>query len=133
MAAIDGDAPFLRYVLESTAAAIEQQIEANGNVYEAEPVDASDRADAGESVSGVESDTGFDSGFTSSMADADAGSVRLQADREEPVAEVIEIEETPARAKPRRTRKAPTAGKPAARKSTGARTAAPRRRKTPAA
>jgi uncharacterized LabA/DUF88 family protein len=124
----------------SASAAIEQEREVNGNVYDAdvngqsynaEPVDTSDSADASESVSRVESDLTADSGFDSDM---NAGSVNIEADREEPpVAEVIEIDETPAPAKPRRTRKAPTAGKPAARKSTGARTATPRRRKAPAA
>jgi hypothetical protein len=100
-------------ITTASAAAAEQQLEANGNVYDAEPLDTSDGADA------------RDSGI-------DAGRVRLEADRSEaPVAEVIEIDEQPAPAKPRRTRKAPTAGKPAARKSTGARTAAPRRRKAP--
>jgi hypothetical protein len=116
-------------ILTASAAAAEQQIEANGNVYEAEPVDTSriESDSVPEFAAGMEfGDAGTDSG------DADAGSV-LEADRSEPpVAEVIEIDE-PAPAKPRRTRKAPTAGKPAARKSTGARTATPRRRKAPAA
>jgi hypothetical protein len=94
-------------------AAAEQQVEANGNVYDAEPVE----------TARIESD---------SLAEFDSGSVRLQPDLSEPpAAEVIEIDEQPAPVKPRRTRKAPTAGKPAARKSTGARTAAPRRRKAP--
>ncbi len=113
----------------SAAAAIEQQLEANGNVYEgdvsgdaynSEPIDTREGAGTG--------DRGTDS-----------VSVHVDADREAeepietapPVADVIEIEETRAPAKPRRTRKAPTAGKPAARKSTGARTAATKRRKTP--
>jgi len=113
----------------SAAAAIEQQLEANGNVYEgdvsgdafnSEPIDTREGSDTG--------DRGTDS-----------VSVQVDADREAeepietapPVADVIEIEETRAPAKPRRTRKAPTAGKPAARKSTGARTSAPKRRKTP--
>jgi hypothetical protein len=51
---------------------------------------------------------------------------------EAPVAEVIEIDEQPAPVKTRRPRKTSTAGKPAARKSTGVRTSA-RRRKAPAA
>jgi hypothetical protein len=46
------------------------------------------------------------------------------------IAEVIEVDEKRAPMKTRRTRKAPTAGKPPARKSTGARTTT-RRRKTP--
>jgi uncharacterized LabA/DUF88 family protein len=50
---------------------------------------------------------------------------------EAPVADVIEIDEQPAAVKARRTRKAPRAGKPAARKSTGARTPV-RRKKVPA-
>ena len=50
---------------------------------------------------------------------------------EAPVAEVIEIDEQPAPVKTRRPRKSPAAGKPAARKSTGVRTAA-RRKKAPA-
>jgi uncharacterized LabA/DUF88 family protein len=101
-------------IVTASAAAAEQQLEANGNVYDAEPVEAFDRADTSESVSGLESEPMSDSGFDAA-----------------PVAEVIEVEDQPARAKRRRTRKAPTAGKPAARKSTGARTPAPRRRKTP--
>jgi uncharacterized LabA/DUF88 family protein len=44
---------------------------------------------------------------------------------------VIEMDEQPAPGRGRRTRKAPTAGKPPARKSTGARTSPSRRRKTP--
>ena len=101
------------------ASAAEQQGEVDGNVYEAEPVEL--RTPESESA------PGFDSGF-------DSGSVRLEPDleaAEPPVAEVIEIDEQPAPAKTRRTRKAPTAGKPPARKSTGARTAPPRRRKVP--
>ena len=79
----------------------------------------------------------------------DSGSVRLPGRRslgeggepdqaaeetisaEAPIAEVIEIDEQPAPAKTRRTRKAPTPGKPPARKSTGARTSSRRRRKAP--
>ena len=49
-----------------------------------------------------------------------------------PVTEVIEIEDQPAPVKTRRPRKTTTAGKPAARKSTGVRASA-RRRKAPAA
>jgi uncharacterized LabA/DUF88 family protein len=48
----------------------------------------------------------------------------------EPDGNVIDLDEPPARPRARRTRKAPTAGKPPARKSTGAR-ASTRRRKTP--
>jgi uncharacterized LabA/DUF88 family protein len=106
-----------------SAGAAEQQREESRDVYEAEPIESLDRAE-----------------------DSDTGSVRLPGRRslgeggeadltagaaEAPVAEVIEIDEQPAPAKTRRTRKAPTAGKPLARKSTGARTAAPRRRKAP--
>jgi hypothetical protein len=101
-------------IMTASAAAEQQQLEANGNVYEAEPVDAPMMQS--ESPSELESEPTSDSGVGHS---------------EPPVAEVIEIDEQPVRAKPRRTRKAPTAGKPAARKSTGARTPAPRRRKTP--
>ena len=65
---------------------------------------------------------------------ADSGEMeRAPAQLEEPVvaAEVIDIEERPAPAKSRaRTRKGTTAGKPTARKATGAKTAT-RRRKTP--
>ncbi len=104
-------------ITTASAAAAEQQLEVNGNVYDAEPVEISDGADARDSLTEPNSDSGFDSGFES-------GRVRLQADRSE-------APEQPAPAKRRRTRKAPTAGKPAARKSTGARTAAPRRRKAP--
>jgi uncharacterized LabA/DUF88 family protein len=79
-------------------------------VYQAEPVAILDREDV-----------------------IDAGSVRLEPDQavEEPNGNVIEIDEQPVPARTRRTRKAPTAGKPPARKSTGARTAPPRRRKVP--
>jgi uncharacterized LabA/DUF88 family protein len=66
-----------------------------------------------------------------------SGSVRLQPDfdaepvaADEPDGNVIDVEPQPAQAKGRRTRKAPTAGKPPARKSTGARTST-KRRKTP--
>jgi uncharacterized LabA/DUF88 family protein len=95
-------------IMTASAAAAEQQLEVNGNVYDAEPVESSTMQ--------AESVPEFDSGINLS---------------EPPAAEVIEIDEQPAPAKRRRTRKAPTAGKPAARKSTGARTAAPRRRKAP--
>jgi uncharacterized LabA/DUF88 family protein len=116
-------------IVTASAAAAEQRLEANGNVYDAEPVDASDGADVAESAPGLGSEPNADSGFDAGF---DAGTVPLEADRSEaPMAEVIEIDEQPAPAKPRRTRKAPTAGKPAARKSTGARTPAPRRRKAP--
>jgi uncharacterized LabA/DUF88 family protein len=50
---------------------------------------------------------------------------------EAPITEVIEIDEQPSQVKTRRPRKAPTAGKPRARKSTGARTST-RRKKPPA-
>jgi uncharacterized LabA/DUF88 family protein len=80
-------------------------------------------------------------------APSDAGSIELAADPalgeigepdqagelaapDEPNGNVIELEEPPAPARGRRTRKAPTAGKPAARKSTGARSSV-RKRKPP--
>ena len=86
-------------------------------IYEAEPVESPERDDA--------SDSGGDS-----------GSVRLQPEFEtaEPVAaepngNVIEMDEPPAPPRGRRARKTPAAGKPPARKSTGARTSTRRRKK----
>jgi uncharacterized LabA/DUF88 family protein len=105
-----------------TASAAQQQGEVDGNVYEAEPVEL--RTLESESASGFDSglDSGMDSGTDSGMdSGMDARSVRLQPD----------LSEAPAPAKTRRTRKPPTAGKPPARKSTGARTAPTRRRKVP--
>jgi uncharacterized LabA/DUF88 family protein len=67
--------------------------------------------------------------FGSVQPEPDFGAEEIAA--EPPAVEVIEIEEPPAPLKPRRTRKTPTAGKPAARKSTGAKTSS--RRKAPAA
>ena len=78
---------------------------------EAEPVDAEPESNAAPDRCGT-----------------DSGSVRLQPDFEaaertvESNGNVIEMDEQPAPARGRRTRKAPTAGKPPARKSTGART-----------
>jgi len=85
-----------------------------GDAYEAEPAELSAHMDAGDSES-VE--------------------VQPELEAPEPVqaevnGNVIDMDEPPPPARGRRTRKAPTAGKPAARKSTGARTTT-RRRKTP--
>jgi uncharacterized LabA/DUF88 family protein len=96
-------------------AGAEQPREDSRDIYEAGPVESSDRGDA-----------------------SDSGSVRLEPDRvageavsvEAPVGEVMEIDEQPAPVKARRARKPTTAGKPAVRKPTGARTPA-RRRKAP--
>jgi hypothetical protein len=60
----------------------------------------------------------------------DPESGNMRAEQEDRGSEVIELDEQPAPAKPRRTRKTSTAGKPTARKPTGARASA-RRRKTP--
>ena len=73
----------------------------------------------------------------SAHADAsDSDTVGQDVDVPEPVAaevngNVIDMDEPPPPVKGRRTRKAPTAGKPPARKPTGARTSTARRRKTP--
>ena len=89
------------------------------DVYESEPVDT---------VRDSPSDVGKVSGI-------DSGSVRLQPDLDKGTPEVngnvIDMDEQPARGRGRRTRKAPSTGKPPARKSTGARTSTSRRRKRP--
>ena len=72
---------------------------------------------------------GADEGGHADLSQADAP-VEGTIEPETLVAEAIEVEERPAPARPRRARKAPTAGKPPARKSTGVRVTA-RRRKTP--
>ncbi len=61
------------------------------------------------------------------------GGLKSAADSEpaEVNGNVIDMDEQPAPGRGRRTRKAPSAGKPPARKSTGARTSPSRRRKTP--
>ena len=76
-------------------------------------------------------------GTAASEVPADFGQVVSSPDIEPPVVaevngNVIEMDEQPAPVKSRRTRKAPTAGKPAARKPTGARSST-RKRKAPAA
>ena len=112
-------------VSAAAIAASEQERDDRGNVYEADP----------RAIRMVESDSESDSGNADSGTDYSGGDLNHAAaiSTEAPMAEVIEIDDQPvvAPVKPRRTRKAPTAGKPAARKATGARTAAPRRRKTP--
>jgi uncharacterized LabA/DUF88 family protein len=95
-----------------------------GDADEAEPAELSAHADAGDSGS-VE--------VPGLRSLGEGGQPELEAP--EPVAaeingNVIDMDEPPPPARGRRTRKAPTAGKPAARKSTGARTTT-RRRKTP--
>ena len=94
--------------------------------------------------SAAPSGTGVAAAAEERQAAVDSGEVRREADRgaespaqemmepEAPPAEAIEIEEQAAApVRPRRTRKAPTAGKPAARKSTGVRATSARRRKVP--
>jgi len=94
------------------------------DAYEAELVASSEGSDA----SGRRSlDEGGQSDF---QGDEQLSEEQVSADA--PVVEVIEIDEQPAPVKARRTRKAPTAGKPTARKSTGARTSTTRRKKVPA-
>ena len=90
---------------------------ADATVIEAEPV-----AEPGDGLLGSQS---VDDG---GQADSDTDTEPVA---DAPVAEVIEIDDQPAPVKTRRTRKSPTAGKPAARKSTGVRTST-RRRKVPA-
>jgi uncharacterized LabA/DUF88 family protein len=97
-------------------------------IYEAEPVELSDRADASDSGSAPES---IAPGSIRPQPDLHAGFEAAEPVPPEPDGNVIELDEAPAPSKARRTRKTPTAGKPPARKSTGAR-ASTRRRKTPA-
>jgi uncharacterized LabA/DUF88 family protein len=81
---------------------------------------------------------GSDPGSVRLQPDIDSGGAPIEPDFEtaepaalsEPNGNVIEMDEQLAPARSRRTRKAPTAGKPPARKSTGARTSS-RRRKPP--
>jgi uncharacterized LabA/DUF88 family protein len=63
-------------------------------------------------------------------APVDANEMAAEAEAAEPNGNVIDMDEPPAPGRSRRPRKSPTAGKPPARKSTGAR-ASSRRRKTP--
>jgi uncharacterized LabA/DUF88 family protein len=101
--------------LQAAAAATPVQVEDGQRVEEVPDVVEAERVDA---------------------APPDTIDIDQQVAAEPPIAEVIEIDEQRfdaaqderAPAKPRRTRKAPTAGRPAARKSTGAR-ASTRRRK----
>ena len=92
-------------------------------IYEAEPVESSDSASV--RLPGRRS---LGEGGQPDLAPDFEAAEPVAA--EEPDGNVIDVEPQPAQAKGRRTRKAPTAGKPPARKSTGAR-ASTRRRKTP--
>ena len=98
-------------------------------LFEAEPVESLENAVTGE-FGGIDSPADAPE---ASVLDGDIPEAHAIAqavvEPEEPEASVIDVEETPAPPKARRTRKTPTAGKPPARKSTGAR-ATSRRRKT---
>jgi uncharacterized LabA/DUF88 family protein len=106
--------------LQSASAAVTmpaQMVEEErpAEVYEAQPMDTPHVADAIDTTVQLPRDVDADS-----------------AAAESPAVELIELDEEPAKVKTRRVRRTSTAGKPAARKSTGVRTST-RRRKAPAA
>jgi len=94
-------------------------------IYEAEPVTSSDHEDM--MTDAASADLAPHAGL------GDGGQIEFGVEESavsEPNGNVLDAEERRAPVRARRTRKAPTAGKPPARKSTGAR-ASTRRRKTP--
>ena len=111
----------------TATAAPEQQRTDIRDAYEAELVASSEGSEASDPDG---------AGLVGRRSLGEGGQPDFQSDEQlsadVPVAEVIEIDEQPAPVKARRTRKAPTAGKRTARKSTGARTSQARRKKVPA-